>query len=293
MKMSPHRRTHKKTCSVSSLFLAGLLLPILVHADVLTLHSRSLVPTETNQTQFRTETDTLTWDTAQTAVIICDMWDQHWCKGATERVADMAPVLNQFVAAARDKGVFIVHAPSSVVDYYKDYPARRHALNAPKADNIPDRIGAWCDSLAGEPKHLWPIDQSDGGCDCETTCQQGNPWRKQIDIIEIKDEDYISDDGVEIWHIFENRGIRNVILVGVHTNMCVIGRPFGLRTMKRVGKNVVLCRDLTDTMYNSRKSPYVSHFEGTALMIDYIEKYICPTIVSSDLTGEAEFTFKR
>ena len=53
------------------------------------------------------------------------------------------------------------------------------------------------------------------------------------------------------------------MLTGVHTNMCVLGRPFGLRNMASHGKNVVLIRDLTDTMYNSRSWPYVSHFEGT------------------------------
>ena len=40
--------------------------------------------------------------------------------------------------------------------------------------------------------------------------------------------------------------------LGVHTNMCVLGRPFGLRQMAKNGKNVVLMRDMTDTMYNPR-----------------------------------------
>ena len=62
--------------------------------------------------------------------------------------------------------------------------------------------------------------------------------------------DAISDSGVEIWNLLEERGINNVILLGVHTNMCVLGRPFGLRQMAKNGKNVVLMRDMTDTMYN-------------------------------------------
>ena len=32
------------------------------------------------------------------------------------------------------------------------------------------------------------------------------------------------------------REIRNVLLAGVHTNMCVLGRPSGLRNMARFGK---------------------------------------------------------
>ena len=57
---------------------------------------------------------------------------------------------------------------------------------------------------------------------------------------------------VENWNLLEARGIENVMILGVHTNMCVLGRPFGLRQMAHNGKNVVLVRDLTDTMYNSR-----------------------------------------
>ena len=67
----------------------------------------------------------------------------------------------------------------------------------------------------------------------------------------------------EVWNILTSRHIKNVILTGVHTNMCVLGRPFGLRQMARNGKNVVLMRDMTDTMYNPKRWPYVSHFEGT------------------------------
>ena len=82
------------------------------------------------------------------------------------------------------------------------------------------------------------------------------------------------------------------MLMGVHTNMCVLGRPFGLRNLARSGKNVVLVRDLTDTMYNSRMWPYVSHFEGTNRIVEHIEKYVAPTITSTDLTGQPAFQFK-
>ena len=82
------------------------------------------------------------------------------------------------------------------------------------------------------------------------------------------------------------------MLMDVHTNMCVLGRPFGLRQLARHGKEVVLVRDLTDTMYNSRSWPYVSHFEGTNQIIEHVEKYVCPTIISAGLTGQPAFTFQ-
>src|SRR5258708_39370961 len=33
-------------------------------------------------------------DPHQTALGICDMWDKHWCKSATRRVAGVAPHAN-------------------------------------------------------------------------------------------------------------------------------------------------------------------------------------------------------
>jgi len=234
------------------------------------------------------------WDAGETAIVICDMWNQHWCRGATRRVAELAPVMNRVVAAARRKGVFVIHAPSGTVDHYQNHPARRRAKGAPEAANLPEGIASWRRwKDETEERVGYPIDHSDGGCDCTPPCKQGSPWRRQIDTIAIKDEDAISDSGVEVWNVLEQRGIRNVILMGVHTNMCVLGRPFGLRNLARFGKNVVLMRDLTDTMYNSRRRPCVSHFTGTDLVVEHVEKYVCPTITSTVLTGKPPFRFQN
>ncbi|MCU0916601.1 MAG: isochorismatase family protein [Planctomycetes bacterium] len=234
------------------------------------------------------------WQPSETAIIICDMWNQHWCRGATERVKELAPVMNQVVTAARDKGVFIIHAPSGTIGHYKDHPARQVALNAPKAAGLPDGITAWRRwKDATEEKIGYPIDHADGGCDCQPPCKQGNPWTSQIDVIAINDQDAISDSGAEVWNLLEARGIKNVILMGVHANMCVLGRPFGLRNLARAGKNVVLMRDLTDTMYNSRQRPQVNHFTGTDLIVAHTEKYVCPSIVSTVFTGKPPFEFQE
>ena len=62
--------------------------------------------------------------------------------------------------------------------------------------------------------------------------------------------DGISDRGDEIYNYLCKLGIKNVALMGVHTNMCVLGRPFGIRQQVRLGTNTVLVRDLTDAMYD-------------------------------------------
>lgn len=232
------------------------------------------------------------WAPNQTALIICDMWDKHWCQGASDRVVELAPRMNQVIGAARRQGVLIIHAPSSCMEPYKDHPARQRAQSAPAAANLPPDIASWCRQIPAEEKGKYPIDQSDGGCDCEPKCPSGSPWRRQIDLLEIRDEDAISDSGVEIWNLLEHRGVRNVMIMGVHTNMCVLGRPFGLRQMSKNGKNTVLIRDMTDTMYNSKAWPHVNHFEGTDLIIEHIEKYVCGTTTSVSLLGGEPFRFK-
>jgi len=237
--------------------------------------------------------ETQPWNPAETAIIICDMWNQHWCKGATERVSELAPVMNRVVSAARDKGVLIIHAPSGTIDHYKSHPARQWAQAAPRAGNVPAGIESWCQWKDETEKKVYPIDQSDGGCDCQPRCKEGSPWTGQIDAIEIKEVDAISDSGVEVWNLLEQRGVKNVILMGVHTNMCVLGRPFGLRNLAKAGKNVVLMRDMTDTMYNSRQPPRVNHFTGTDLIVEHVERYVCPTIVSTAFTGRPPFRFKE
>ncbi len=244
--------------------------------------------------EYRVVSKKFSWPADETAIIICDVWDQHWCKGATRRCAELAPRINEVASKARDMGMLVIHAPSGTMDSYEDHPAREVARSAPKARDLPKDIAKWCKWIDAEEKAAgYPIDHSDGGCDCRPKCQQGSPWRKQIDTIEIDDKDAISDSGVEIWNLLEHRGIDNVIIMGVHTNMCVLGRPFGLRNMARYGKNVVLMRDLTDTMYNSRMDPVVSHFTGTDLVVEHVEKFVCPTVTSSAITGKSQFIFKN
>ena len=265
---------------------------------------RHRVPVAAGSGQHHTLTEPACWPASQTAVIVCDMWDSHHCLNAVRRVREMAPRMNEFLHAARRAGALVIHAPSDCMAAYAEHPARRRAQEAPRATNLPAEIGQWCQRIAAEEQVVYPIDQSDGGEDddpqehaqWETQLKaEGRdpaaPWKQQIDLLEICDDDAISDRGEEVWNLLESRGIQHVMLVGVHTNMCVLGRPFGLRQLVQHGKRVVLVRDLTDTMYNPQRSPFVQHHSGTDLIVEYIEKCVCPTITSNQLLGGTPFRF--
>ena len=212
------------------------------------------------------------WEPTKTALIVCDFWDSHHCYNAVKRVNEMAPRLAAVVEEARNRGVFIIHAPSDCMENYADHPARKRAEAAPKAANLPGGIDKWLYwKNEIEEKTGYPIDHTDGGSDdtaeeaavwkkqlaAEGRDKQKWPWRGEHPAIKIDPgRDAISDKGIEVWNMLEERGITNVLFAGVHTNMCVCGRPFGLRQLSNHGKSIVLLRDLTDTMYNPGEAAF-------------------------------------
>jgi nicotinamidase-related amidase/type 1 glutamine amidotransferase len=254
----------------------------------LTLHARTRVEAKSGSGHFNAVTRPLAWDPARTAIVVCDMWNVHWCRGATKRVAEMAPRMNEVLVAARNRGVLIIHCPSNTLKFYEGTEQRERARRAvPVATKTPLKKDCSLDAKREGPL---PIDDSDGGCDCDPPCKQGSPWTREIATLKIEPPDAITDS-VEAVYLMKQRGIENVIVMGVHTNMCVLGRPFAIRQLVDQGFNVVLMRDMTDTMYSSHSAPFVSHFTGTDLVVEHIEKHWCPTITSVDLLGGHEFRF--
>lgn len=216
--------------------------------------------------------------TNETAILICDMWTEHRCSGAERRIKEMAPVMNSVIEEARKNGVQIIHAPSGTMKYYENDPHRKKIKDVPRI-KVPE-----LPRLVKEPP--LPFDPSVRGCDTNDDRPVDLNRLRQQPAIQIKGEDVISDSEEEIYSFLKYKGIKNLIIMGVHTNICILERPFGIKNMKRLGFNVILVRDLTDSMCNPEMPPHVSHEEGTRLVVEYIEKYWCPSISSSDLLEE-------
>lgn len=222
------------------------------------------------------------WKTSETAIIICDMWDNHYCQSAAQRVDQMAPRMNRVITSARNHGALIIHAPSGTMKFYSDASYRKRMQQAPYAKPAVPLKG-WC-YLDPSREAKMPVDTSRQPCDDPVVGAQVRRFSRQHAAIKIIGYDGISDNGQEIFNVFRQQGIKNVVLMGVHTNMCVLGRPFGIRQLVNLEFNVALARDLTDAMYDPREFPYVSHTRGTELVVEHIERYWCPSILGKDLT---------
>jgi nicotinamidase-related amidase len=213
---------------------------------------------------------------SSSALILCDMWDNHWCQGAAARVGILARKMGPVVDIARSRGFLIIHAPSDTMQYYKDAPQRLSILSIPPVQP-PAPL-----ALADPPL---PIDDSDGGCDTPNNPLPVNyrSWTRENPGIRIAPSDLISDNGSEVYTALRARGIRTLFVAGVHANMCILNRTFAIRQMTKWGQRCILIRDLTDAMYNPARRPFVSHERGTELVIEHIEKYWAPTVASDDL----------
>ncbi len=287
----PHSRLIRRRPLVRLLLL--LLLPALLHGpipgelagagDPLKLNFRSEVETSPDSGRYHSLVRPGEWDPAKTAVVICDMWDDHYCRNAARRVGEMAPRMNETIAAARARGALIIHCPSGCLDHYAGTPQRELARQAPKVETaIP--LENWCHlDDAREPEMPVKVEQP---CDDEGELRDRvRFYHHQIETLTIAEGDAITDSA-EAFYLMKQRGIENVLIMGVHTNMCVLGRPFGIRQLVKQGMNVALVRDLTDSMYNPAEAPFVNHFTGNDLVISHIERHWCPTVTSGDILGD-------
>lgn len=307
--------------------LSGMLLSIswLVSIGLTPLLGQSPAATSTNSPAWKLELESrvetgpgsgvwnpqrrpVQWKPESTAIVVCDVWDYHHSVNAVRRLNEMAPRLNQFVARARAQGATIIHSPSDCMASYREHAARLRAIEISQAVTAvpPPQADDWNHCLPAEKDAVYPVDQSDGGEDDDPLehaawarqlvalgRNPATPWLAQSPLVEINPgTDLITDQGSEVWKILQSRGISQVLLVGVHTNMCVLGRPFGLRQMSAWGKQVALVSDLTDTMYNPARWPFVSHFAGTDLVIEYIQQHVCPTISSDQILGGSPFRYQ-
>ena len=98
------------------------------------LRAQDLIEGSLGYRVWQEKTEIQQWPAEQVAVLLCDVWDKHWCRGAVERLDGLLPRMQQVVTALRNRGALIIHAPSDTMDFYADSPARKRVLDASQVD---------------------------------------------------------------------------------------------------------------------------------------------------------------
>jgi len=216
------------------------------------------------------------------AVIICDMWDKHTCPEATRRMRELAPRIDAFVRSARKRDALIIHAPSGTDNTFYAHASGQSIAKVATMVDAPVEIE---DQQRARDEAELPVKVTlDNCCACapKCDCSQRGPWTRQIASIGIEPGDAVTADGQDIWNLFQKYGVSDVFMVGVHLNLCMLSRPFGIRQMVMLGLNVTLVRDLVDILFNPEEPPH-DHQGALDLVVAHVEKFWCPSVLSGEV----------
>ena len=206
-------------------------------------------------------------DSSKVGVIAVDVWNYHWCKTATMRVDAFVPRINKALEAARSLGMTVMLCPSDVVDNYVGFPQRERVL-ALSTITIPRIMDVTCP----------PVPDA-GGCACgRERCGGNYGWDSMHPGLEIGEDDWMPDTQSEVFTICKQRRISHLIYVGFHTQVCLLGKPMGLRAMKSAGLQCVLARDMTDAHPGYDPERDFTPDLNTEQVVEHFEKHLAPTI---------------
>jgi nicotinamidase-related amidase len=246
-------------------------------------------------------------------IIVMDVWDHHWCKSWTAREAAMIPKMNTVLDAARKMGVLVIFSPTSVADFYKDYPQRKAVtkladLKQPNYKSVwelSERNTAVSPSfrkyfegtifeaglIKGNTYHGYPSlppFAMTGGCECgpDRPCEIKNVWTRQNKDLIIEDNDVIveGDNKDEINNLCISKGLTHLLYIGAAGNMCLTWtRETSIINMANRGFKPIIMEDLmisvTGLGYNpdtQQADPSFTPAIGDKLILDHLKKYIAP-----------------
>lgn len=206
-------------------------------------------------------------DPRRVGVIAVDVWNFHWCKTATMRVDAIVPRLNKALEAARALGMTVMLCPSDVVDNYVGYPQRESVLALPLIP-VPTVVEVTCP----------PVPDA-GGCACgRERCAVNYGWDGMHPALRIGDADLMPDTQAEVYALCRKLGLTHLIYVGFHTQVCLLGKPMGLKAMKSAGLRCVLARDMTDAHPGYDPARDFTPDLNTEQVVEHFEKHLAPTI---------------
>ncbi|MFM7215729.1 MAG: chitobiase/beta-hexosaminidase C-terminal domain-containing protein, partial [Verrucomicrobiota bacterium] len=206
-------------------------------------------------------------DPKRVGVVAVDVWNFHWCKTATMRVDAFVPRIDRALEAARDLGMTVMLCPSDVVDNYAGFPQRESVLALPGVE-VPKAVDVTCP----------PVPDA-GGCACgRERCAGNYGWDGMHPALRIGEADLMPDTQAEVYAICQQRGLTHLLYVGFHTQVCLLGKPMGLRAMKSAGLKCMLARDMTDAHPGYDPARGFTPDLNTEQVVAHFEKHLAPTV---------------
>jgi len=179
----------------------------------------------------------------QTALVLVDVWSDHYIDSWRERAAAITRQrIVPLPQAARDAGMMVIHAPSPRI-VESDHPEFMPAPEPGQPQDAPE----------------WPPAEFRGiyrsgefaafGRNPEPRLQEALAryvtTQSIADVAAPVPGDSIIATGHQLHDLLCERQILHLIYAGFATNWCVIGRDYGIIAMNERGYDIVLIRDAT------------------------------------------------
>jgi hypothetical protein len=164
-------------------------------------------------------------------------------------------------------GMTIFWCPSDVADNYAGTIQYQAAVSVPRHTPPPMK------------DLVCPAAPDGGGCTCGgDRCHVNYGWDAMNPGMHMHDDDFMPNDVETLYSLCVEHGITYLIYLGVHTQVCLLGKSIGLKNMTQLGFHCILARDLTDAhgLYEPEKGITPDQF--TAGVVAHFEKYLAPTI---------------
>jgi nicotinamidase-related amidase len=214
----------------------------------------------------------VTIPTSQAALVLVDVWDTHIIASHAARTAEITRTrIAPAVAAARQAGVAVVHAPSPV--QARRYPQCQRYATA--ADLEAPLVGTR--SPAG--KDEWPPAEFRRRRGAYAEFRRPAPpfpdqlreerYRRGIDpSVRPLADDFVVATGDQLHRLCQDREILHLFYVGFAANICIPFKDYAIRAFHARGYNVMLLRDCTTAIEGHDT---IETFSGTHQAIRELE----------------------
>lgn len=175
-------------------------------------------------------------DPRKVGIIVVDPWNYHWCMTWTAQAGGMAPRLNKVLEDARKLGIQVFWAPTDAAGMYAGWPQRELALGIPYVE------------VPNIRSYRVELKLPEGECHCGPgfACQVNYGENAMPPDLAIADDDLIVCGTQEFYSICRQKGIRQLIYMGGAVNICLTGKPEGLKYMYEAGMDCIVARDLVE-----------------------------------------------
>jgi hypothetical protein len=217
-------------------------------------------------------------DPKNVAILVVDVWDYNVCKTWRTRAESLIPRFNHSFEAARRLGVTVVFSPTNSMRDLNESSQRKATLALPIHPlpfplNLPDPYPgalryAVCECGEGE------------------LCFYTNNTNNQHPDLKMTENDFIALLQQEAYNIFKERGITHIIYTGFASNMCMWGKPTGMKFMRQFGFQCLFARDLTEAETGFIPESF-NPTRGTIEVNELIERDLAPSINMEETMRQA------